>query len=179
MKTSTLILLVILVLVTGCLGNGGSAPEESLSPPEDNATTDATANTTVEAPEPYTDAVVSFVVDGEERGVLAVEVAETPSERARGLMGRESLPDDTGMLFVYEEADDRSFWMLNTKVPLDMVFVDGDRRVVNVEHASPGFQGERYRSDGPARFVVEAERGYANETGISAGDELVISPYDG
>jgi len=197
MKRKALVLfIIVLVLVTGCLGGGS----EEVGPDADDTSPAADADTGtnddgdssggdgddgdgagMDAPEPYTDAEVAFIVDGEQRGELAVEVADTVSEIERGLMERESLPNGTGMLFVYGSAGQRRFWMKNTLVPLDIIFVDTNGRVVNVEHASPGFEGERvcsnpdyYCSDGPAQFVVEAERGYANRTGISPGDQLVI-----
>jgi uncharacterized membrane protein (UPF0127 family) len=134
----------------------------------------------VDAPEPYTDATAGFVIDGEVRGAIGVEIAETRRERAVGLMERDSLPDGTGMLFVYGSAAPRSFWMKNTLVPLDIVFVGSDMRVLNIEHASPESgvpedELNRYGSDGTAQYVVEAERGYANETGLSPGDELIVS----
>ncbi len=162
--TKILLALVSLAVLAGCLGLGDNGESDDFD---------------IGAPAPYNDAEVAFVVDGEERGHLDVEIAETRAERAQGLMERESLPDGTGMLFVYEDADVRSFWMKDTLVPLDIIFVDSDRRVVNVEHASPepetpDHELTRYTSDGPAQYVVEAERGYANETGVSAGDELVI-----
>ena len=196
MKKYALVLFVIaLVLVTGCLGGGTAedGPGADATSPAADADTDTGTDTNdddtgsgdgetgVDAPEPYTDREVAFVVDGEQRGELAVEVANNGNEIERGLMERESLPNGTGMLFVYPAVSQRGFWMKNTLVPLDIIFVDSELRVLNVEHASPGFEGERtcsnpdyYCSDGPARFVVEAERGYANRTGISPGDELVI-----
>lgn len=192
MKRTALVLLTIaLVLLSGCLGGGAEEvepdPENDDAPAADDETdTDEgedgsgdSNGTGIDAPEPYTDAEVAFVVDGEERGVLSVEVADTASERQRGLMYRESLPNGTGMLFVYGRANQRRFWMKNTLVPLDIIFVDSNGRVLNVEHAvpepnTPDDELTRYRSDGPAQFVVEAERGYANRTGISAGDRLVV-----
>jgi uncharacterized membrane protein (UPF0127 family) len=97
-------------------------------------------------------------------------------------MGRESVPEDAGMLFIYSNDIQRRYWMKNTLIPLDIVFVDANGTVLNVEHASPGFEGRRvcdnpdyYCSDGPARYVVETHRGYANETGLSSGDRLVVS----
>jgi uncharacterized membrane protein (UPF0127 family) len=197
MKKYALVLFVIaLVLATGCLGGGSEevGPGADATSPAADADTgtnddgddsegdgDDGDGTGTGAPEPYTDREVAFVVDGEERGELAVEVAETRSEITEGLMGRESLPNGTGMLFVYGSASQKRFWMKDTLVPLDIIFVDSELRVVNVEHASPGFEGEEicsnpdyYCSDGPAQFVVEAERGYANRTGISAGDQLII-----
>jgi len=192
MKRKALVLfIIVLVLVTGCLGGGTAedGPDADTNLPDTGTDTDEEDSSSggngdgagMDAPEPYTDAEVAFIVDGEQRGELAVEVADTVSEIERGLMERESLPNGTGMLFVYGSAGQRRFWMKNTLVPLDIIFVDTNGRVVNVEHASPGFEGERtcsnpdyYCSDGPAQFVVEAERGYANRTGISPGDQLVI-----
>lgn len=160
-----LCVLVVLALTSGCVSTGGNTTDGN----ETGAT------------EPYTDATVAFVIDGEERGTLNVEIADEHGERVRGLQNRESLPDGTGMLFVYPNQERRTYWMKDTFVPLDIIFVDRDRRVINVEHASPGFEGSRvcqnpdyYCSDGPAQYVVEAERGYANRTGLSSGDELVI-----
>jgi len=199
MKKEALVLTVILtlVLVTGCLGGGAEEVETGdgadSDSPDTNASTDTgggtgdgsgDGGTEIDAPEPYTDAEVAFIMDGEERGELAVERVHTIGGITNGLMGRESLPDGTGMLFDYRTVSwppQKTFWMKDTLVPLDIIFVDSDGHVVNVEHASPGFEGERvctnpdyYCSDGPAQFVVEAERGYANRTGISPGDQLVV-----
>ena len=194
MKRNALVLLIIaLVLVTGCVGGGTGedGPDADTNPPDTDTDTntkddnsgDDGDGTKTDAPEPYTDREVAFIVDGEERGELAVEVPDNFDEIERGLMDRESLPNGTGMLFIYpdEMVGQRKFWMKNTLIPLDIIFVDSEGRVVNVKHASPGFEGERtcsnpdyYCSDGPAQFVVEANRGYANRTGISPGDQLVI-----
>ena len=185
-KKTVLVLLVAVVVLAGCLGGGAETGPGADSSGTNGAQTgtdggDGSDKDAVEAPEPYTDAEVAFLVDGEELGELAVEVAETKNERQRGLMERESLPNGTGMLFVYGSASQKRFWMKNTLVPLDIIFVDSNLRVVNVEHASPGFEGESvcsnpdyYCSDRPAQFVVEAERGYANRTGVSPGDQLVV-----
>ncbi|MFW5928839.1 MAG: DUF192 domain-containing protein, partial [Halobacteriota archaeon] len=91
-----------------------------------------------------------------------------------------SLPDDSGMLFVYDDEAPRSFWMKDTHVPLDIVFLDRELRVVNVERAAPDpgnlsdRQLPRYPSDAPARYVVEVRRGYADDVGLSPGDRLEI-----
>lgn len=116
-------------------------------------------------------------VDGTSVGEVTLEVADTPEERRVGLMGRESLARDRGMAFVYRDEAPRSFWMKNTLVPLDMVFLDSDLRVLNVETAEPrpnvsDAALERYRSDGAARYVLELNAGFAEEHGIGAGDTL-------
>ena len=192
MKKQLLILTVVLslVLVSGCLGGNTEEVEPDTVPPGTDTETDSDGgdgdgsegDETIDAPEPYTDAEVAFIVDGEERGRLSVEVSDSVREIERGLMNRESVPNGTGMLFVYgPNAGQRRFWMKDTVVPLDIIFIDSDGRVINIEHASPGFTGEKvcsnpdyYCSDGPAQFVVEANRGYANRTGISSGDQFIV-----
>lgn len=169
----TVPLILCLVLSSGCLGGGNPDADAEEGP------WNASVGADVDTPEPYTDAAVAFVVDGEQRGALGVEVSNTSDERQRGLMERGTVPDGAGMLFVYERPARRSFWMKDTLVPLDIIFVDGDGRVLNVEHASvetnvSDSQLTRYRSQGAAQYVVEAERGYANRTGVSPGDRLVI-----
>ncbi|WP_134671555.1 DUF192 domain-containing protein [Halorussus marinus] len=154
-----------LVVLGGCLGLGiGESFGGEASLPD--ATTTDGGNVTG-----------TFVTD---RGnvTVSLEVAATKPERREGLMNRESLPDRHGMVFVYDGADRRSFWMKNTLVALDIIFVAPDGTVLNVEHATPGPEDEgeldRYRSDGDARYVVELERGFANETGVGHGTEFVF-----
>jgi len=186
-RTGVLLLLLLIPVLSGCL-HGGAA-EGNLSGAAADPDRGGEGNVSevgnetgggTDAPEPYTDAEVTFIVDGEEREKLAVEVAETAQERFLGLRNRRSLPDGTGMLFVYPSPqEDLSFTMQDTHVPLDIIFVDRNMTVLNVEHGEPEvgvpeFRSKDYPSDGPAQFVVEAEQGYANETGVSAGDELVI-----
>ncbi len=120
-----------------------------------------------------------FLVDGKDTGRLRLELADDPEERRVGLMNRTSLPSDTGMIFVYSREEPRSFWMKNTRIPLDMIFVDGDRQVINVEHAepepgTPDYALERYRSDGPAKYVIETNQGFADRHGIGNGTEVVF-----
>lgn len=119
----------------------------------------------------------TFRVDGESVANVTLEVADSSEERAQGLMFRESLPENHGMVFVYENAEPRSFWMKNTLIPLDMIFVAENGTVVDVEHAVPQPNAsdeelETYRSDAPAKYVIELERGFANRTGIEPGAEV-------
>jgi len=149
-------------------------------PTETTATESAAASEQTEGqPQNITETVnATFLVDGEPAANVTLEVADSPEERARGLMHRESLPENHGMVFVYGEADERSFWMKNTLVALDMVFVDENGTVLNVEHAEPPApdtpDGElaTYSSDGAAKYVIEMERGFANETGVGPGAEV-------
>jgi len=103
---------------------------------------------------------------------VTVELARTPDEQARGLMFRERLAPGTGMLFVFPVTEEHAFWMQNTLVPLDMIFIDEAGRVVGVvERAEP--LTTTLRTVGkPSRYVLEVAGGVAAERGIRPGDQV-------
>jgi uncharacterized membrane protein (UPF0127 family) len=108
---------------------------------------------------------------------FSVELATTPKTQSLGLMFRESLEDDHGMLFIFPSAITRSFWMKNTKIELDIFYFDKDLKLVNViESAQPcrTTQCPSYSSTGPARYVLELNAGKADELGVEAGDILAL-----
>ena len=103
---------------------------------------------------------------------IRVELAQKNHERERGLMYRESLDDDEGMLFLFEEQELRSFWMKNTYIPLDMFFIDEDLVVQGiVENAEPLTTSSR-RIDKPTRHVLELKGGAARKLGIAVGSTV-------
>jgi len=124
----------------------------------------------VETPERADTALL--VTDG---GVHAfsVEIADDPVERARGLMFRETMPRDHGMLFDFAQEGERSFWMKNTPLPLDIVFIGADGTVVSIARGTTPFSTDPIPSDGPARFVLEVNAGVADAIGLQPGDRLV------
>jgi uncharacterized membrane protein (UPF0127 family) len=102
---------------------------------------------------------------------VTVEIARTDAARARGLMFRSALAGDAGMLFIFEEAADHPFWMKNTLIPLDMIFIDDAGRVTGVvASAVPG--SLEPRSGGESRFVLEVNGGWAAVHGVRAGDRV-------
>ncbi|MDY6761457.1 MAG: DUF192 domain-containing protein [Candidatus Nanohaloarchaea archaeon] len=110
---------------------------------------------------------------------LTVAVADTPEERRTGLMDRVSIPYD-GMLFVFPEAAPRTFWMKDTHIPLDIVFIGQDGKVLNVAAAAPVQEKPdagltRYRSDGPAKYVLEVRQGDARQLGLEPGAEVRVT----
>lgn len=99
-----------------------------------------------------------------------VEFALTRQAQARGLMFREEMAADAGMLFVFNDVRPRSFWMQNTLIPLDIIFIAADGRIVNIEAmAEPRTETSR-ESDGPAAAVLEINGGLSAMLGIRAGD---------
>jgi uncharacterized protein len=90
-----------------------------------------------------------------------LEIADTPAKRAEGLMGRKRLDENEGMLFIFPTKGKHSFWMYNTLIPLDIIWLDGDWNVVHVEKNVPPCESANpikcpsYRPDKPAKYVVE------------------------
>lgn len=101
-----------------------------------------------------------------------VEIADNDEERARGLMYRESLDADRGMLFIFQSTEPQSFWMRNTLIPLDMIFIGPDGRVLNIVRDTVPGSLDPNRSRGPARFVLELRGGEAARRGIRPGDRV-------
>ena len=108
------------------------------------------------------------------RHAVDVELARTDPERIKGLMDRASLPEDAGMLFIFDEPAVQSFWMKNTLIPLDMMFVDDEGRIVGiVESAVPRTLTERTVGK-PSRYVLEVNGGWCRAHGVRAGDRMVF-----
>jgi uncharacterized membrane protein (UPF0127 family) len=104
--------------------------------------------------------------------VFAVELALTPEEQARGLMFRRELPEGQGMLFDFGDDGLREFWMKNTYIPLDMIFIRGDGRIAKIaEHTVP-LSEARVSSDRPVRAVLEVIAGTTRKMGIVPGDRV-------
>lgn len=103
---------------------------------------------------------------------FSVELATTEAERARGLMFRKELPEGHGMLFDFKQEQPVSFWMHNTYIPLDMIFIAGDGRIVRIaENTQP--QSDRLIPSGaPVRAVLEVIAGTARKFGIAPGDRV-------
>lgn len=104
---------------------------------------------------------------------LKVEVARSNQEKAAGLMGRESLAADAGMIFVYEEPVQGGFWMKNTLIPLSIAFVDQEGVIIDIRDMEPGSL-ESHVPPEPYIYAIEANQGYFRQNGISAGDRVEV-----
>lgn len=110
---------------------------------------------------------------------INVEVANTPAERQKGLMYRTDLRENQGMLFIFPNQQQRRFWMKNTRIPLDIVFIDSGGEVINVEQADPepGVPEKdlkQYRSERPAKYVLELNQGFSASHNIEKGSKVVF-----
>jgi uncharacterized protein len=103
---------------------------------------------------------------------FTVEVAATPQEQSYGLMNRSELAPDRGMIFPYDPPRDAAFWMKNTLIPLDMIFVRADGSIANIAANTVPLSLEPVPSDGPVKGVLEIAGGRAAELGIKPGDKV-------
>ena len=110
----------------------------------------------------------------------SVEVADDEEERARGLMFRDQLAADHGMLFIHESEDPQAYWMKNTRIPLDILYFDNARKLVSQQRDVPpctlGDACPPYPSDAPARFVLELNAGEAARLGLAEGAVMTFGP---
>ena len=104
-----------------------------------------------------------------------VEIADTPKKHAQGLMNRKSLDQDSGMLFLFDTEAKYCFWMKNTLIPLDIIWLDKNKRVVFIKHDAKPCQAEpckTFRPDEKAKYVFEINSGFAKKIGLREGDEM-------
>lgn len=105
---------------------------------------------------------------------LTVEIARRDEERQRGLMYRTQLADDRGMLFVFEREKRLAFWMKNTCIALDMIFVAADGVIVGIEENVPTLNENTYSPGCPAKYVIEVNAGWTRKRGIRAGQRVEL-----
>jgi len=109
--------------------------------------------------------------------LIEVEIADEFQEIIKGLMFRENLDWNNGMLFVYEREKKQSFWMKNTLIPLDMLFIDADFRIIDIkENVQPCIKEPcpNYTSKMPAKYVLEVNAGFAMKNEIKIGDLVIL-----
>ncbi len=113
------------------------------------------------------------IVSGGSRHRFTVELALTPEQMSQGLMFRRSMPADAGMLFDYRSVQPVSFWMRNTFIPLDMIFILPDGKIAGIHERAVPLDERPIASPVPVRAVLEVNGGTATRLGIRAGDRVV------
>lgn len=110
----------------------------------------------------------------------AIEIADDDAERARGLMYRDAMPEDHGMLFIHDRLEPQAYWMKNTKIPLDILYFDNDRKLVSQQRDVPpcslGDACPPYPSNAPARYVLELNAGEAELLKLQDGAQMTFGP---
>ena len=103
---------------------------------------------------------------------VSVEIVATPEKRSFGLMYRKDLPASHGMLFLFPREQPLSFWMKNTPLPLDIIFINSAYRVVGIAANTTPFSEELLPSSPPARFVLEVNAGFCQRHGVTVGSQV-------
>lgn len=117
------------------------------------------------------------IITQDEEVKVDVEIADSPKERQDGLMYRENLDENSGMLFIFEREKPVSFWMKNTKIPLDIIFTSGNGTITEIKGAVQPCLSDpctTYPSEYPTRYVLEVNSGFSDGNNIQVGDKLAI-----
>ena len=154
------VLILLLVTACGCTGETQSAAASGVD-------TGGVAAQETPRPGPGT----AWVIFGAD--TVVAEVARTSAERQHGLMGRDEVPEGTGMLFVFEDESMRAFWMKDTPVPLDIAYLNSDLRIVTILQMEP-LDTSTYPSTAPAMFALEVRQNWFSEQGIEEGAEAQV-----
>jgi uncharacterized protein len=114
------------------------------------------------------------IISGANRHKFVTEIASSAAQRSQGLMGRKSLPLNTGMLFIFEKTGPIKMWMKNTYISLDMIFVSDNGQIINIAAKTEPHSTRILSSNGPAKMVLEVRGGTASRLNINVGDRLVV-----
>ncbi len=165
-----------LIVTTLTLGMLLAAATSALAQSEGSSDVQTPAATGTEA-SPLPISTITTSAGG--RVPVGVEIADTDAERQTGLMGRTVLPEDAGMLFVFEGEQALSFWMRDTLIPLSIAYIDAQGRIVDIQDMEPlDDVPPHYVSAEPARYALEVNQGFFEERGVTVGD-LVELPVQG
>jgi hypothetical protein len=168
-RAAWLLLVAVLAGGSGCVPAGG---DEGTGAETEGAARAAVQESAAARPQPGADGGILRTVEVKVGGVpITVEIADTPALRERGLMYRDSLPLNHGMLFVYPDEEVRSFWMRNTRIPLDIAFVDRNGTIVNVERMEARTD-DNTLSAAPVMYALEMQAGWFAENEVGAGDRM-------
>lgn len=103
---------------------------------------------------------------------INIQVANSEYDRELGLMFRKNMDENQGMLFIFPDVQARSFWMRNTLIPLDMIFVDSTKTVLNIAKNTTPLSDVSYPSAGPAEYVIEVNGGFCDRHNLTAGAKV-------
>lgn len=160
MRRTVLIPVIVLMAFAGC------------SPSPGDPAAAVAADQPATHPESGLPVIPLSVKSGDNVHRFRVEVASSRFEQAKGLMFRTAMGSDEGMLFPFSSPREASFWMKNTVIPLDIIFIDAQHRIINIEANAVPYSEDHRESDGVAAAVLELNGGRAAELGIGPGDRV-------
>jgi len=129
----------------------------------------------VKNPDKISDAKTRISLLKVKDSIISVEIADTPEKRQQGLMYRKTMKDNEGMLFIFETEDFRTFWMKNTLIPLDMVWMDPNYKVIYItKDAQPCVFDPCEMYVAPAKYVLELKGGWSDRNNLQVGDSIQL-----
>jgi uncharacterized protein len=158
---------VVLLILIGCAENGAPTPSASATPAADGLSPDASS---------FDKARALIDTDGGSLFVN-VEIADTPAKREQGLMGRESLDEDSGMVFIFFEPSSSPFWMKDTLIPLSIAFFDDEGDIVDILDMDPCKKEPCpfYTPAAPYFGALEVNQGAFEDWGVEVGDRITVA----
>jgi uncharacterized protein len=160
---NTIIMVILMFSLAGCGGCGGGG-----------------ATTAEQGPGPQTGlphTQVRIVNSDDAVFTIDSEVASTAVQRTTGMMYRTSLDAGKGMLFVFDSESYLSFWMKNTLIPLDMIFISADKKIVDINHAAQPGDETPFTARAPAKYVLEVNGGWCADNSVSLDDRVQFDDY--
>lgn len=163
----TIVLFALVLLLAGCGGGQGDGRSSEAGQGKGATTTASGTSSGLRT--------VSIDASGGEEVKIKVEIADDPEEQAKGLMNRERLGDDRGMLFVFPDEQIRSFWMKNTLIPLSIAYIDSEGRIIDLQEMKAlDDEPPHYVSAKPAQYALEVNQGFFDERGVEVGDRVEL-----
>jgi uncharacterized protein len=167
------LIVVFALLLAGCGSPQADPDTQGQSTPQSSGTTAEGKEETTSGPSGLRTLVID--ASGGKKVEVRIEVADDLAEQAKGLMGRTALGENRGMLFVYTEERERSFWMKNTLIPLSIAFIDSERRIIDIQNMKPlDDEPPSYVSAEPAQYALEVNQGFFEERGVRVGDRVEL-----
>jgi len=174
----TIVLMALMLTLAGCGGeieDRGSSSEPKSGTTGSESTAPETTKAEPQAGKSSELRPLTIGASGGEEVKVRVEVADDPDEQAQGLMNRKKLGEKRGMLFVYTEEKELSFWMRNTLIPLSIAYIDAEGRIVDIQDMKPlDDVPPSYVSAEPAQYALEVNKGFFDERGVEVGDRVEL-----
>jgi uncharacterized protein len=167
------IVVVLALLLSGCSGPQADPDTQSQRTLQTSGTTAAVKEETTSGPSGLRTVVID--ASGGKKVRVRVEVADDLAEQAKGLMDRTTLGENRGMLFVFPEERELSFWMKNTLIPLSIAFIDSESRIIDIQDMKPlDDVPPHYVSAEPAQQALEVNQGFFDERDVRVGDRVAV-----
>jgi uncharacterized membrane protein (UPF0127 family) len=167
------IVFVLALLLAGCSGPRADPGTQNQQTQQSSGTTAAGKEGTTSGPSGLRTLVID--ASGGKKVEVRVELADDLAEQTKGLMYRTTLGENRGMLFVYPEERELSFWMKNTLIPLSIAFIDSERRIIDIQDMKPlDDEPPHYVSSEPAQYALEVNQGFFESRGLKIGDSVEL-----